>query len=227
LPNPSVRPAYEERHTVTALVEATLLSPHGCVEDLVAAVGAVVGKKDEDRVVAEAGPLEIILELADVLVEIGDHAKKLRRPRAFVWLRVSVLDPTRRVWNVGCEMGEKGLTCFLAASHPAHRLAKPDIGAVALELLELAVLSIRVVEIVVRGMIRDRCDAPGAVPHRVAESAVDRPVRIAVAEMPLARKARAVSVRSEHLGEHAHIAAYHRSSKADERRAVVESVATG
>ena len=91
-----------------------------------------------------------VFQLAEVLVQIGDHAEELRgRPRFLVRRGVLLGHPGRAVRRVGGQVAEERLAVCRHVAHPLHGLAEPEIGAVALEALGHALVQVAAVEIVV------------------------------------------------------------------------------
>ena len=89
---------------------------------------------------------------------------------------------------------------------PCLRLAKKDIGAVAVRSLEFAVMENRGIEILVAGRIAATAgirlpDAAGAVDEHFVEAALVGPTIGLVAQVPFAENSRRVAGRFEHLGQ--------------------------
>jgi hypothetical protein len=180
---------------------------HASVEYVESAGGAVVGHEDDDGVVVEAGLAQKGIELADVLVEIGDHAEEvLREAGAVVGIGVFFGDPCGAVGNVGGEVAEEGLVFGLAFGHPLHGLGEPEVGAVAFELLHLALIVVAAIEVVVVEF-GGGGEAPAEVIFGGFKAALHGAVGIVVAEMPFAEESCAVAVLAKHVGHGGEIAA--------------------
>ena len=92
---------------------------------------------------------------------------------ALIGIRFTPVDQERAVGSVRGEVGKEGSLILSFDERP--RLAKPHVGAVARELLPLAVHLVGVVEVVVVPVVRPLTDTAAVVPNNVCETLVLRP----------------------------------------------------
>ena len=211
-------PADEQGDPVAAVEGRRFAAPHSGVEAPIrklvdaafearAASRAVVRKEDEDRVVGDSESLQPGEELAEVLVEVGNHPfeRRVLRLVASPLVRVAVAGrhQKRAVRRVGGDIGEERLAGL--GLDEAGGFAKPHIRAVALERRPAVVHEVGVVEVVVAVVVRDLRHAPAAVPDGMLEALVHRPRGIVVAEVPLPEQSGPVAIGGEDL-RHRHLA---------------------
>ena len=207
--------ADEEGHAVAAFVLGALFAAHSSVVAARSFAGeligvqfdasscAVVGHKDEDGVVGDTQFVERGLQLAEVFVDVGDHA--VEAGAVFVWGGVAVLldvvrlDVERSVRRVGGDVAEEGPVGVFYDK--ASALAEEHVRAVALVRGGDAVFEIGVVKVVVAPGIARVADAAAGVVDGFGKAALVRAVGRAVAEMPLAEVAGTVASTSERVRE--------------------------
>ena len=132
---PGSRPAPEGKSAGAAAPDRALVSTHAGVVSIDPESASVVVHEEDDGIFFEAGLVEEVEEAPDVLVEVGEHAKKVGRVPvdfAVVGRAVFVRDDDRFVGVVGGNIAEERLFVFCTFADPAHGLAVEDIGAVAL-----------------------------------------------------------------------------------------------
>ena len=100
--------------------------------------------------------------------------------------------------HVGGKVAEEG--AVLVGANEFERLVEPHVGAVALELLGLAVAEVGVVEVVVSPVIGAVADGAAAVVEGLLESPVLGPEGITVAQVPLAEHAGPIAIGREDVG---------------------------
>ena len=67
----------KEWDSMPSVILAGLSATHAGVEDFVPCLGAVVGGKNEDRIVRQPFFLKKAAESADVVIDVGDHAEEV------------------------------------------------------------------------------------------------------------------------------------------------------
>ena len=80
-----------------------------------------------------------------------------------------------------------------------HRTVKPYIGAIAGKLLRLAIVKVRIVEIIIAPIVGSLADASPAVNEHLAESSILRPERVVVPQMPLAENTGSIAAGRENI----------------------------
>ena len=220
----SGRPTDEQRHSMSAVVLGALAASHPGVKAIPTAgfrrlcvpAGrrAVVGHEDQYGVFFQARLLESTHQLAEIFVDVGDHAVELRHRvgHALVGIRLGIffVDQVRPVRRVGGKVNEE--RPILVLVDELQGVVEPDVGAVAGNLLGLAVAEVDVVEVVVTPVVGPLTDAAPAVAEDVVETLVLRAVRVVIAQVPFAEHAGAVAGRLEHLGHRDFVGAHQRAA---------------
>ena len=196
----------EAGHAVTALVGRGLSAAHARIVEIAVAAHEtrpVVGHVDEDRVVGNPQPLQLVAQTPQVLVDAGNHAEEARpeigHAGIAVLLRIAVRHQVPEVGRVGRNVAEEGFVAVLADE--ADGLIEPHVGTVSLVKLPMPVVHVDVVETVVAPVVGILPDTAAPVDDALLEAAEHRMVGVAVTEMPLAENARAVAVLAEELGD--------------------------
>ena len=70
------RPVKIKRHSVTTLVGASFFTLHPGIENLGATGCPVVSRKHEDRIVLDSKFFDQFASLANVVVDVGNHAEE-------------------------------------------------------------------------------------------------------------------------------------------------------
>ena len=222
--HPTRGPADEERHAVSALIFAALRPAHAGIEALcrlarcffdIAGGRPVVRHEDQDRVLLQTPLFQLRHHRSHVFIDVGDHPveRRVRHARVpSVHLPVLVADKKWAVGRIRTQVGEERLIPRLLRFYEFQRLAEPDIGAVAVELLLLAVDPVGVVEVVVSPDIWELAHATATVPHDVLESDILRPRREVISEVPLAKHPRRITRVREYLAHRRLVAAQDRTS---------------
>ena len=202
------RPAPEGAGACATEPGRSLCATHPGVEEAGAGGAAVVVHEDHERVFRDAPFVELGEHLADVLVDVVDHAEEagglIVRHLAIVKRLVLGAGNVGTVRRVGRDIGEERLAGLPLRVHPLGCLGIEDIGAVALGLHERAVVEDGRVEILVpRGIAATAGvglpDAARAVDEHLGEAPPTRPILRFVAEMPFAEDAGGVAGPLEHL----------------------------
>ena len=220
-------PADKADGAVATLVILRLLAAHPGVEGLHPGRAAVVVHEDDDRVLAEAGLREEGIQPPHVLVDVRDHAEEPGGPLSLIRLLVLLGHPVRPVRRIGRKVEKERLALLAPLLHPLHREVEEDVRAIALVLLEDPVVTVPRIEDVVLPKVRHRGDAPPREINRLIEAALVGQVGIAVAQVPLSEKRRAVAVLPEDLRHRGKAAPHEGAAGADRRRAVVTRVQAG
>ena len=171
------RPAPERGGPRAAQPGRVLRSAHAGVKHLRADRAAVVVHEHHEGVALDAPLLQLREQPAHVVVDVGDHAEELRHVRAHfagVELLVFLGHLQRGVRSVAGEIGvERPLA--LHGPDPLERLVEEDVRAIALRLLELAVVEDGRVEIGVARRVaatarEGLADAAAAVDEHLVEA---------------------------------------------------------
>ena len=186
----------EERNAMSTVIGRTFVALHARIKDPVPTRCPVVGGKDKDRVFSQPAILQIRSELADVFVDICDHAVELLntlrlpiRIRLAVFRRAS-LGAVRRV---GRQVNEEWLVLLDGLVNELRGRIEEHIRAVAFHFCGLAVFVVGVVQVAVVPIIRQHADRATVVTQHLIESTVFRAKRIVVAQVPFAEHARRVA----------------------------------
>ena len=200
-----------ERHGANAThVRRALLGAHAGVEDLGAGSAAVVVHEDHQGVLRDAEGLELGQDLAEVLVDIVEHAKEmlgvLAQSFAFVKgriLRPGVVGSVRRVGGHPSQEGTLG--CSLAFD-PLGGLREELIGTVAGRLHEFAVMQDRRSVVGILGHVTAAprvalADTAGSMDEDFVEAPLVRLILRLVAEVPLSEDPGPIARLLELLGQ--------------------------
>ena len=198
-----LRPVEEEGDTVAAFGVFTFAATHAGVVDFHATDGAVVGGVNEEGVFGRADVGEFFAELADVVVDIGNHAEEGGEVAFQFRIEVEVFlrGVEGAVGSIGGDVGEEGLFGFVLGFDEFECFVEEDIGAEAFGLHGLAVFEVGVIEVGVVPEVGRLADAAAAVDVGFLEAAVLRLVGEAVAEVPLAEDAGGVAGLAEVVGD--------------------------
>ena len=135
------------------------------------------------------------LQAAKIVVDIADHT--VEAGAVFVWSRIAVqidiarFDVERAVRGIGGDITEEGLVGIFC--YKPHALAKEHVGAIALIGGRNAILKIGVIKVVVAPMVAGIADTATGVVDRFVESTLVRAEGLAVAEVPFAEMAGAIT----------------------------------
>ena len=227
-------PADGARNADPAFVWRALDVPEAGVETSLSlvglrAAGAVVAHEDEDGVLREPEFVELVQQLADVVVDILDHAvdagEGVVEAHLAIRLDPFVTDLERGVRCVRREVNEERLV--LVFLDEADRGIPEEVRAVTGVLFLFAVVPELGIEVRVALEVRGLAHPAAVVPQHFFEALVHRPHGVIVAEMPLAEEAGAVAPVTQYLRQGHFLGIHHRPAevRVDGPRAVV--VASG
>ena len=203
-------PAEEARRARAALIGVPLPPFMPALKIFTARGAAVVGAEiDDQRVVRDAPFVELLQQLAEVRVDVLDHAEELRgvlvhAGLAEILLVVFLGQDVRPVRGVERDVGEERLLRLALRIHPLDGLAEKQVGAVARGLLQFPVVPERGIDVRVAGRVAAGAgiglpDAAAAVDIDFVKAAALRAIRLLVAEMPFAEDAGRVANGLQHL----------------------------
>ena len=182
------RPMDKEGHSVATIVLTAFLGAHAGIENFRATGGSVVGGENEDRIVSDPRFSNGRTELADVVIDVGDHAEKVGQSLGLVGIRGT---PLRRavhgtMGRIGGDVGEEGLLLLRLRLDPLGGLGEEHIGAEALGRNDLAVVMVGPVKVGVVPVVRRLAHTTAAVAIDFGEALVLGARWIVVAHVPLA-----------------------------------------
>ena len=136
-----------------------------------ASSGPVIRHENQDGVVGHAFRFEEFKQSSQVPVEVGHHSFETGQTVAHAhveeWLLPLLSDQVRAMRGVRRQVNEERFAAPGIGSHRRHErhgLVKPDVGAVAVELLPAVAVEVRVVEIVVRPEVGNLSQTSAAMP---------------------------------------------------------------
>ena len=188
----------------------------------------VVGHENENGILGEFEVGQFLAKASHVVIDVGDHAEEVwigDLRVAFVRLGPFFRNAVGAVWGVEREIEEEGLC--LVFFDKAHAFAKPNIGAVALELFELSVSLVGVVKVVVAPVVGGLPDATAAMPDDILKAAILRAMGRVVTEMPFAHHAGGVARVRKEIGDGFFVPMHHRATGAGAEGASVTGVVSG
>ena len=162
--------------------------------------------------------------MPEPLVHVRDHPEERSRPLPLV--RLDELRPldVRAVRGVRRQVAEERLALLVPLLHPRGRGIEPQVRAVPGEALGPAVVEVAAVEQRVVELRRGVAHPEAEVVRRLLKPLVVRPVRVVVAQVPLAEQPRLVPRGREHLGRGWNARPEERPPGGDGRRAVPKRV---
>jgi len=198
-------------------------------------LGAIVRHIDEDGVFFESSILQERLQLAQVLVQIGDHSVELRRDRiaivsTSIGVGIVIGHDVRNVRRIGGEIYEERLVRASLTIDPPHGFAKEDVGAITLEAFIHSIVRKHGIEVgvgMVFPMVGQGSNAPGPVMEGFVKPAILRSVRITVSQMPFTEVPGGVSGIGEKIGHGGKVGPHHGTALANGRATVAHGVEAG
>ena len=191
---------HEEGHALATLPGRTFPAAHTRVVVVIlgletnpAGRSAVVGHVDENRILGDTDVLQVLAELAQVLVNIGNHAVELGEclrhlgVSLFEGIRILVGHDVGAVRRVGGKVEEEGLV--LVGLGELGRLLEPDISAVSLERLPAILGHVVIVVVVVAPVVGTTTNTAVEVINGMIKTLIQWSTRVTCTQMPLAQHA--------------------------------------
>ena len=210
----ALRPVDEERHAMATIILATFFSTHAVVVNVRATGGAVVGGENENGVVGQAFLLEKRAHRTDVVINVGNHAKKVGNVHTLLHVRRAGFHRRmhRAVRGVGAEVNEERLIIVLDLLDEPLGVVEKHIGAKALHRHGFAVVKIGAVEVGVVPVVGRLPHAATAMAQHFLKTAILRAVRIIVTQMPLAEHGCVIAAIGENPADGHLVVAQHRAA---------------
>ena len=219
-----------------AHVGGTLGRPHAGIKDLHSRRAAIVVHENDQGILRDSEGLKFRQDLADVLVDVVQHAEEvlgvLAESFALVKGRILGAGVIRSVRRVGRDVGVEGSLGRGFAFDPLRGLGEELIGAIASSLHELTVMEDRRAVIGVTRNVAAAArialaDAAGAMDEDFVEATLIRLIFGFVAEVPLAKDAGAITGLLELLGQRGGAQGHPLTFQDGVGDAVLELVTTG
>ena len=208
---------------MASFIRRRLLASHSRIESLnrfgievfklCAGGSAIVRHENQNRVFRQTEFLQMLSQLPEVVIDVGDHSVEVRAasaPRNCLLVRIAPL----RIDSIGtmrCVRRQvKQERLFLVVLYKAMSFAKPNVGAIAIELLKLTISFISVVEVVVTPVVRRLPDSTASMPDHILEASVLRSMRRVITQVPLADHSRHVTRIGEHICDCSFVGVQHR-----------------
>ena len=183
------------------IIWAAFGSSHPRVVDLASGSRPVVCCENKDRVVRESFLFEQLSQQANLMVDIGNHSKKVgdASPQLLVRLCVLWWRMHRAVCGIAGDVREKGIARFLLCSDERLGVVKKNIGAKPRDFEGLVVLQVGAIKVRVVPTIGSLSNATASVAQDLIETSVRGTKRIVVPQVPFTKHARRITVLLEDI----------------------------